>query len=370
MPERRATKMWLRPEGERSNDSPRVGESDAEIVTRNFSMRLSHLNRIVADISLAGLTILLNGCLATSPCDPAPVAGDNASAPPTTSQPFVGKGDPYVPGDLAVRTTDVKPCDNGAPMALRIHAPEVPGDYAVVLFQHGFMSRNSAYDEMLTQVSSHGFVVVAPQMYEPGLGPLLGIPTAAAEAEWAGQIITWLPGNLDRITGVHARTDRLGISGHSRGGKVAWLVASSDPTRFRGIAGVDPVDGTGGPLGNQPRVVQGQFEFDLPSLVIGTEMGGSCAPLGDNHVQFYEASRSPAWHIVALGQGHGDMLDEEEASAAAMLCASGTNRAGMRRLTAGLLVSFFRAALQGDADAYGYLSGGQDTPIMVSIEKW
>lgn len=94
----------------------------------------------------------------------------------------------------------------------------------------------------------------------------------------------------------------------------------------------------------------------------------SGAPSGGNHVQFYEASPSPAWHIVALGQGHGDMLDEDEASAAAMFCPSGSNRADMRRLTAGLLVTSFRAALQGDEAAYGLLSAGQSTPIAITTE--
>jgi chlorophyllase len=280
----------------------------------------------------------------------------------STADLYVGHGNPYEVSDLAVRTIDIKRCDRDAPAALRIHAPEMPGDYAVVLFQHGFMTRNSAYDDVLRHLSSQGFVVVAPQMYEPGIGPLLGNPTAAVEAELAEQIVAWLPGNLDRITGVRARTDRLGISGHSRGGKVAWAVSLTDPARIRAIVGVDPVDGAGGPLGNQSRVVQGRFEFDLPALVIGTELGGDCAPAGDNHVQFYEASPPPAWHIVALGQGHGDMLDEAEAAAAAMFCPSGSDRAGMQRLTAGLLVSFFRAALQGDEAAYGVLVSGPECP--------
>ena len=326
------------------------------------------MNRAAGCVAFTGLAALMTGCLATSPCAQAPDAAHVASTSPAPSQPFVGQSDPYVPGELVVRATDTNPCDNGAPTALRIHAPATPGDYAVVLFQHGFMSRNSAYDEVLKHVSSHGLVVVAPQMYEPGLGPLLGNPTAAAEAELARQIVAWMPGNLDRITGVHARTDRLGISGHSRGGKVAWLAAVADPNRFRAMAGVDPVDGTGGPLGNQARVVQGSFAFSVPTLVLGTELGGRCAPAGDNHVQFYAASQPPAWHIVALGQGHADMLNEPEAMAAAMLCESGPDRAGMRSLTAGLLTAFFRAALQDDASSYRYLSDQAATPIPVFAE--
>lgn len=326
------------------------------------------MSRIRSFASSCGLAALLVGCVESSPCARFHNTDGIETAASSTAEPYVAHGNPYEVGDLAVRTIDINRCDYDAPAALRIHAPEPRGDYAVVVFQHGFMTRNSAYDDILRHLASHGFIVVAPQMYEPGIGPLLGNPTAAVEAELAGQITEWLPGSLHKITGVYVGTDRLGIAGHSRGGKVAWLAAVAEPSRFRAIAGVDPVDGAGGPLGNQPRVAQGRFGFELPSLVIGTELGGDCAPAGDNHVQFFEASPSPAWHIVALGHGHGDMLDETEAAAAAMFCPSGSDRARMRRLTAGLLVSFFRAALQGDETAYVFLSAGWSAPIAITTE--
>jgi len=129
---------------------------------------------------------------------------------------------------------------------------------------------------------------------------------------------------------------------------------------------VDPVDGTGGPLGRQPRVIQGPFGFTVPALVIGTGLGGDCAPEGDNHVQFYEACNSPAWHVVAVDQGHADMLDE--GSPGAWLCPGGPDRAGTRRLTAGLLVAFFRAGLQGDAAAYAVLTDPVAAPITITAE--
>jgi len=259
-------------------------------------------------------------------------------------------------------------CEYGTPVELTILAPQISGRYPVVVFQHGFMARNESYGEVLHQLATHGFVVVAPQMYEPGLAALLGHPTAAEEASAVAQLLDWLPGGLSVVLDYTPALDRVGLAGHSRGGKVAWAVLVANSSRAMAIAGVDPVDGTGGPLGTQARVVQGPFNFSLPTLVIGTGLGGRCAPAGDNHEQFYKASVPPAWHIVVPGQGHGDMLDEEAAAAAAGLCPSGPDRTGMRRLTAGLLAAFFRASLQGDAAAYTCLTETASAPLPIQIE--
>jgi chlorophyllase len=310
----------------------------------------------------------LPGCVGPAPCSHV-VDDPDRRTDPTHRSVYADTGDPFSRGMLAVRSLDVTACALGASTAIRIHVPEEPGDYPVIVFQHGFMTRNSAYDEILQHVASHGFVVVAPQMYAPGIGPLLGNPTAVAEAELAEKVVSWISKRLHDAIGFDARTDRIGIAGHSRGAKVAWLLAAADPGRFLAIAGVDPVDGAGGPLGNQPRVVQETFAFSIPALVIGTELGGSCAPNGDNHVQFYAASQSPAWQVVALNQGHADMLDEAEAKAASAFCASGPDRAGMRRLSGGLLTAFFRAALQDDASSYRYLSDQAATPILILAER-
>jgi chlorophyllase len=114
--------------------------------------------------------------------------------------------------------------------------------------------------------------------------------------------------------------------------------------------------------------VQGPFSFSLPTLVIGTGLGGNCAPAGDNHGQFYAASRSPAWHVVVPDAGHADMLDETTAITASSVCPGGSDRAAVRRLTAGLLVALFRGSLQGDASAYTYLTDTAAAPLKIEVE--
>jgi len=331
------------------------------------SSRIAADRRFAFAIGAAAL-VLVSGCMTEGPC-PSTNATASAQFAEDGAVPFISSGDPYARGPLVVRTLEVAKCFDGAPVPLRIHAPTSPGTYAVVVFQHGFQSSNSDYDDILGHVASHGFVVVAPQMYAPGIGPLFGDPTAAAEAELATTVLDWLPAHLSDVTGVTAAVVHTGLAGHSRGGKVAWGALKGDPGRARAVAGVDPVDGTGGPLGGQARVIDGPFEFPYPSLVIGTALGGSCAPGGDNHVQFYEASAAPVWHIIALDYGHGDMLDEDVAALAAVVCSSGEERDKMRKLTAGLLTAFFRGTLQGESAAFATLSDVGAAPTAITVES-
>jgi chlorophyllase len=324
--------------------------------------------RANAIASLAAFLVLICGCVQPPDCPQAP--GCATTTPAATSDPvYVGKEDPYSSGPLAVRRLNIAACEQGNLVPLLILAPDTPGNYPVVVFQHGFITRNEAYNEILSHLASHGFVVAAPQMYEPGLAALLGKPTAAEEALTAAQVLSWLPAGLPATLGYSPATNRLGLAGHSRGGKVAWLMLVADPSRAQAVAGVDPVDGTGGPFGNQARVVHGPFTFSPPALVIGTGLGGDCAPAGDNHEQFYAASRSPAWHVVIPDAGHADMLDEVAAITASSVCPGGPDGAAARRLTAGLLVAFFRGSLQGDASAYAYLTDVTGAPMTIEVES-
>lgn len=318
-------------------------------------------------IAFAGLAAGVAGCLDQTPC-PSPVTEKFAEVRAPADPPCRGSGSPYERGAFSTRLVALARCDHAAPMPARIFVPDHAGTFAVVVLIHGFNLPNICYGEIADHLASHGFVVVLPQIYEPGLVPLTGNPTAIEEARRVARLLAWLRAHLGEAAGVKARTDLLGLSGHSRGGKVAWMVLLEDPAAAAAIAGIDPVDGTGGPLGEQPRVIQGSFGLQIPSLVIGTGLAGSCAPAGDNHVQFYAASAPPAWHIVALDQGHDDMMDEGCAILGSLVCATGPDRPGMRRLTAGLLVAFFRATLQGDADALAWLTDVAAAPVAVSVE--
>jgi chlorophyllase len=296
--------------------------------------------------------------------------------PPPASQPaaelssalYEGDGDSFARGPLSVRTIEIERCQSGAPTAMQIHAPVDGEGYPLVIFQHGFQSRNRAYEQILTHVASHGFVVVAPQMYAPGVASLFSDFTAQDEARLAADVLQWLPERIDALSGTKTRWDRLGLAGHSRGGKVVWLVLRDNPNAALAAAGIDPVDGRGGPSGDQPRVLDAPVTFAGPSVILGAGLGGDCAPEGENHVQFFAAAQSPAMHVVAPGQGHGDMLDPFDSRLATLICESGSTPDEMRQLTAGLMVLLFREALQDQPGQLQALAEGRATPLPVETE--
>jgi len=305
-----------------------------------------------------------------------PVDGDDD---PDITDPFVdvykSTGPIYEPGSLVVDHLELARGDEGNEFPMLIYYPRTTGMYAVIVFHHGFLLSNAYYGDIFEFLASHGFIIVAPQMHDANSLPT-GKPSTYTEASSARDIYDWLPGKLTALTGSIARTDLLGLAGHSRGGKVSWINAKHIPNMFRAIAGLDPVDGT---VNNtEPRVLDSTIPFVFPSLIIGTGKGPqefgfpaqACAPEGDNHVQFYTASNSPAYHVVATAYGHNDILNDETPGCIlyCTMCPEGPSRRPMRSLASGMLLALFRATLQGKTDDFAALYDEDNTPGVVELE--
>jgi chlorophyllase len=234
------------------------------------------------------------------------------------------------------------------------------------------------YGQMLSHVASHGFLVVAPTMYDTG-GLPLGKPTSFESAQTAVEVLDWISVSLAKVVpGVVPEPSRLAMVGHSRGAKVAWIVLDGDPDRASAVVLVEPVDGTGGPLGTEEEVLGASSPPAVPALVVGTGLGPvstgpfstPCAPEGQNHEQFWQACHAPAWHAVAPDYGHLDMLDDvtPECGATCTLCPAGPDRAGMRALTGGMTIALLRDVLQGGEDAATTLGDPATAPVDAIVE--
>lgn len=288
---------------------------------------------------------------------------------------YVGNSDVFASGPLTVVQGETTASD----LPLSVWHPSEAGEYAVVVFQHGFLMNTSYYDLMLRHIASHGFIVAAPQMYAPGDNPL-SAPGTEEEAANAKMVWETLDVTLPTVltAGVVPRVDKLGAIGHSRGGKVIWMNLIDDPNLLSAAVGLDPVDTTGVGLATEPRAIPANgFAFSLPSLFIGTGLGSqpinafapACAPEMDSYPAFFAGAMSPAYELVALEYGHMDMLDDDPVGCgfACSACVDGEGpRDLMRKASAGWSVALFRGALQGSQNAVSSLIDPTLAPVSAS----
>ncbi len=328
---------------------------------------------------------------AAPPADAAPVvdaaaqidgaAGPDAAAPradaappaPDAGEPaplYRGVAPPFELGSLATRLVTVAAGQDGAPVALRIWTPTVPGRYPVVQFQHGFLVPHGLYDPLLDRIAGHGFVVVAPQMY-PADGIPLGKPTIEEETAAALTVARWLRPSLAARAGVEVAFDHFALAGHSRGGQVAYRMALDLGDEAGAVVALDPVDQSGPVCAPGAGLTGMPLNLAMPALVLGTGRGGACAPAGCNHVQFWEATQAAVWHVVTPENGHMDMLQDDLAACGltCAFCPGAPNREPMRRATAGITVAMLRGALLDDADARAWLDAPPAPPVSLEVES-
>ncbi|XP_048236111.1 chlorophyllase-1-like [Ricinus communis] len=283
----------------------------------------------------------------------------------------------YFPTELNnVKESELAP--GSPPKPLLLARPTVAGKYPVILFIHGTCLLNSFYSDVLVHVASHGFIVVAPQIYTCtvfGAIPVIPID-GQKEVDLSTEVANWLPSGLKSVLkgSVQANLDKLVISGHSRGGKTAFAMQlgySTDAltTKFSALVGLDPVAGTSKESRTDPKVltyIPHSFNLSIPVSVIGTGLGSqpscwlvcpACAPDEVNHAEFYNECRPPASHFVATDYGHMDMLNDDLSGlmgimAKSMCKNSNKPKDPMRKTVGGIIVAFLKAYFYGNSRDY------------------
>jgi chlorophyllase len=210
---------------------------------------------------------------------------------------------------------------------------------------------------------------------------------ATVDINSAAETTNWLPQGLHYLLPplVQPNMRKLGLAGHSRGGKAAFALAlkrAATSLKFCALIGVDPVDGlpNGNPIPPPVTNLPHPFHLDMPVMVIGTELGEmgkhcccctlpAAAPKGINHEDFFRKCEKPACHLVAKDYGHCDMLDDKICCIYELLMClcfnSGNSRKPMRRFVGGAIVAFMKAYLLGDKSDYMAIIDETLTPPVV-----
>ncbi|KAH0637189.1 chlorophyllase-2, chloroplastic-like [Solanum tuberosum] len=276
-------------------------------------------------------------------------------------------------GNYSTKLLNVEPqsCINSSfppppPKPLLISTPLQGGNFPVILFLHGYLLFNYFYSQLIQHISSHGFIVVAPQLY------LVEGADTTKEIKSTAEITNWLPDGLHHYlpSQVEPNLKKLVLAGHSRGGKAAFALALGKVAnvttnlKFSALIGIDPVDGVDKGIQTTPPVltyIPQSFNLDMAVLVIGSGLGEvkrnplfpACAPNGVNHRDFYNECCRPVCYVVAKDYGHVDMLDDEtkgvRGKATYCLCKNGKSREPMRRFVGGIVVAFLEDYLKGNS---------------------
>ncbi|KAL8206362.1 hypothetical protein R6Q57_009913 [Mikania cordata] len=298
---------------------------------------------------------------------------------PSSSVSMCSNTDVFAIGEL--ETQLVKPEETLTPKPLLIFTPVEAGKFPVLVLLHGYLLHNSFYSQLSHQIASHGFIIVVPQLYS-----VTG-PDATKEIFCVAEITNWLVEGLQRFlpSQVNADLTKLGLAGHSRGGKVAFALAlnmlqTELKLKFSALIGIDPVDGMDKGKQTPPKVltyVPHSFDLEMPVMVIGSGLGEvrknplfpACAPKGVNHEDFYNECCKPACYFVVKDYGHLDMLDDEtkgiRGKATYCLCKNGKCREPMRRFVGGVVVAFLKGYLEGDLGCLMAIKDGEISPVVL-----
>lgn len=229
-----------------------------------------------------------------------------------------------------------------------------PSPRPLVIVSPGFQLARTQYTSYARHLATWGMSVVladyADTAFFPNHANLATDVKAVIDAALADQTLA-------------ADPTKLALAGHSLGGKISVLVATSD-ARVAAIVAWDPVDS------NTPSVAPELMAGLTAKLaVIGETTNATggfmpCAPADDNFTTFYAAAATPALQLTVTGADHMDWVDDPSCTFCGA-CTAGTaapevTRSATRRLT----VAWLRRHLENDTAMEPWLAAPTGTTLL------
>ena len=201
-----------------------------------------------------------------------------------------------------------------------VFIPSTPGPHPLVSVSPGLQQRSAAYVPYLRRLASHGIIAISHDDF----GGL--VQTTAATSALLYLVGTWLPAmNADAASPLFGKIDvsRVGLGGHSRGGKASLIAAETAPVgQVVAWFGIDPIDASTLSGGVDARDTLGALH--LPLAFLGATVSGACSPAPDNYEVLYAAASAPAVKISALNAGHVAFEDPAECRLCALCNPAGS----------------------------------------------
>ncbi|KAK9826744.1 hypothetical protein WJX81_004019 [Elliptochloris bilobata] len=179
--------------------------------------------------------------------------------------------------------------------------------YPVVLFVSGFQARSHYYKAYAHFLASWGYVVV---QYD---APWLRIIEDSTELAFLDGLLKKLRADSQAAASpLYQRLDlaRLGVAGHSRGGKLAALHFARDQ-RIAAAYLLDPVDNTARTPESEayPSAVKALVRCGRAIGISGAAQTGNCNPKDSTSRAFYQAAGNGSWLLVPACSCHTGFLD-------------------------------------------------------------
>lgn len=246
---------------------------------------------------------------------------------------------------------------------VNVFDPKVPSNVLapIVLFKHGFQLGTSNYATSLTQLASHGYVVLGVDSQ----ASLLNGPTQAEERDGLIAALDWALAK-PALAG-HVDAKHTGVAGHSRGGKIAVMAAAKD-ARITAVLGLDAVNGCGPNAmysSDCPDITSNGFaaSLSIPAGYMGETADGqgfmACAPAAQNYSTIYTASSKASWAAqwTFPGAAHMTFTDDGGGVFGSFCMKASGNESMLRDDMRTLAVAFFDRHLRGDLSRDAWLIG-------------
>jgi len=283
-----------------------------------------------------------------------------------------GTLDLTAPGPFAVASVSGSSMQNSRVTPWVANYPVGASSAPVIVFVPGFLLASSLYQGWTAHLASWGYVAVRA---DPPTG-FFDIDEPAMALDMRNVITDILSPAALPVT---VDATRIAFSGHSLGGKVAFIAAGGD-ARIKSVFVFDPVNdgGSSGYTAGQPNIVpQPMGTIAVPTGILGelldsTSAGVACAPAAINYQTLFSAETAApiVYEWTLAGASHTSFVPDQAACGSiCSLCNTPTLQpAETYAFMRSSAVAFLRTHLEGTPRLCPWLSGAK-IPAYVSLRE-